>query len=488
MKSLIQRLKYAPQKSVIVVGDIMVDEYVFGAVSRISPEAPVPVVREQRREFYLGGAANTAANCAVLGLDASIIGVVNNDDVYGRSMASLLKKSGLSADGIVYSSTRKTTVKNRVLAENHHFLRIDNEDTMPLSSVEFAGLVAQLEQHVKRGCVILVSDYAKGVITPALLEMIKKLALQNDALIVVDPKGPNFAKYHGVDYLKPNASEFKQMVHALKIDVALSMVEQGHEVCNQLDLQGIAITLGERGIHFISKTEDFFSPSFKREVFDLSGAGDTVFAYLAFALAHRLSMVDALMLANKAASIAVSHLKTYAVGLDELLDFSDDPETKIIFDWQLLKAELDILRAQGLRIVLTNGCFDLLHSGHVRCLCEAKKQGDVLIVALNSDDSVRRLNKGPERPLNILEDRATIIAGLASVDFVTSFDQNTPKEVIDFLKPDVLVKGGDYKAEDIVGYAEVTAGGGVVCIIPLVQGKSTTKIVQKARERGVLLL
>lgn len=487
MKSLIQRLKYAPQKSVVVVGDIMVDEYIFGSVSRISPEAPVPVVREQRRELYLGGAANTAANCAVLGLDASIIGVVNNNDVYGRSMASLLKKSGLSADGIVYSNTRKTTAKNRVLAENHHCLRIDNEDTMPLSSVEYAGVVAQLEQHVKPGCVILVSDYAKGVITSALLEAIKKLAQQNEALIIVDPKGPNFAKYRGVDYLKPNASEFKQIVLALNIDVALSMVEQGQQVCRQLDLQGIVITLGERGMHFISKTEDFFSPAFKREVFDLSGAGDTVFAYLAFAIAHRVSMVDALKLANKAASIAVSHLKTYAVRLEELLDFSDDPEAKVVFDWQQLKAELDILRAQGLRIVFTNGCFDLLHPGHVRCLYEAKKQGDVLIVALNTDDSVRRLNKGPERPLNILEDRATIIAGLASVDFVTSFDQDTPKEIIELLKPDVLVKGGDYKVEDIVGYAEVTARGGVVCVIPLMQGKSTTKIVKKARESGISL-
>jgi D-beta-D-heptose 7-phosphate kinase / D-beta-D-heptose 1-phosphate adenosyltransferase len=487
MKSLIQRLRQAPQKSVVVVGDIMIDEYIFGSVARISPEAPVPVVREQRREVYLGGAANTAANCGVLGLDSALVGVVNNNDNYGRMLPELLGKSGLSADGIVYSSVRKTTVKNRVIAQNHHCLRIDHEDNQALTSVECAAVVAQLERYVKPGCVILVSDYAKGVITPQLLEQIKKLAHERNAVILADPKGPNFIKYDGVHYLKPNASEFKQMVQMLNISTDQDFVAQGRAICELLKLRGLVVTLGERGIHYISKDEDLFSPAFKREVYDLSGAGDTVFAYLAFALGHQLGMAEALLLANKAASIAVSHLKTYAVRLEELLDLVHDPEEKIIFDWAKLKESVELVRKQGRRIVFTNGCFDILHAGHVRCLHEAKKQGDILVVALNTDASVRRLNKGPERPLNTLQDRAAIMAGLASVDFVTMFDQETPKEIIDLLLPDVLVKGGDYKAETIVGYQEVTSRGGRVCIIPLVAGKSTTKIVQKARESGVTL-
>ncbi|MBM3886691.1 D-glycero-beta-D-manno-heptose 1-phosphate adenylyltransferase, partial [Candidatus Dependentiae bacterium] len=480
MKSLVQQLKTAPQKSVIIVGDIMVDEYIFGTVSRISPEAPVPVVREQRRELYLGGAANVAANCVALGLDTSLIGIVNNDDVYGRGLTSLLKKSELSAEGIVYSGSRKTSSKNRVLAQNHHCLRIDNEDTQPLTSVEFAAVAAQLERLVKPNSIILVSDYAKGVVTPALLEFVKKIAQKNNAVAIADPKGPSFDKYKGMDYLKPNMYEFKQLTQALAIDTSASLVEQGRTLCAKLELQGIIVTLGEHGMHFISPTEDIFSPAFKREVYDLSGAGDTVFAYLAVALAHRVPMVDALKLANKAASIAISHLKTYAVRLEELLDDSNDPDSKIVFDWLKLKQKVETLRMEGRQIVFTNGCFDLLHPGHIKCLHEAKKQGDILVVALNSDDSVRRLNKGPERPLNSLDDRAMIIAGLESVDIVASFDQDTPQEIINLLQPDILVKGGDYRAEEVVGYKEVVSRGGVVSIIPLVEGKSTTSLVKKA--------
>lgn len=485
MKSLIQKLRLAPRKSVVVVGDIGIDEYIFGAVSRISPEAPVPVVREQRREMYFGCAANTAVNCRVLGLDVALIGVVNPHDVYGRSLGSLLNDAKLRADCIVYSSNRKTTTKTRVIAQNHHCLRIDNEDAMALTREEFDEVLVQVEQAIKPGCVVLLSDYAKGVITQELIAQVIVLAKSRHVLVIADPKGPNFIKYKGVDYLKPNVHEFKQMVVRFDIPETLSFVEQARAICKLLSLRGLIVTLGERGIHFVSETEDVFSPAFKQEVFDLSGAGDTVFAYLAFALVHEIAMPEALVLANKAAAVAISHLKTYAVKLEELLDDTIDPEDKVIFDWQQLKNRVELLRAQGRRIVFTNGCFDLLHPGHVRCLHEAKKQGDVLIVALNTDASVRRLNKGPERPLNVLGDRASIIAGLGAVDFVTSFDQDTPQEIIDLILPDVLVKGGDYVAKNIVGYNTVTAHGGRVCIIPLVEGKSTTTIVQKARERGI---
>ena len=485
MKSLVHRLQQLPKKSVVVIGDVGIDEYIFGAVSRVSPEAPVPVVREQRRELYFGCAANTAVNCHVLGLDVALIGVINENDVAGRAFTKLLQGADVHADAIVLSQTRKTTLKTRVIAQNHHCLRIDNEDAMPLAAQELAMIMVKIEEKIQPHSVVLLSDYAKGVITPELVHAVVRLAHSRGALVIADPKGPDFGKYQGVDYLKPNATEFTQMLQYFDVARTLSLVEQGRIICHKLGLQGLMVTLGDRGIQYISHDEDIFSPAFKREVFDLSGAGDTVFAYLAFALVHELYMHDALALANKAAAVAISHLKTYAVKLEELLDDVPALEDKIVFDWKLLKSRTEAARARGKRIVFTNGCFDLLHPGHVRCLREARKQGDLLVVALNSDASVQRQNKGPERPLNNLEDRAAIVAGLESVDFVTFFEQDTPQQIIDLLLPDVLVKGGDYIAEEVVGYKTVTAYGGRVCIIPLVDGKSTTKIIRKARELGV---
>lgn len=483
MKSLIQKLQSMPRKSVIVVGDIGIDEYIFGSVQRVSPEAPVPVVRELRREYYLGCAANTAMNCQALDLDVKLIGVAHPGDSAGQKLFDLLKEAGLSPDGIVVGCGRTTTIKSRVIAQNHHCLRIDNEDVQPLSAQENDLIIERFRQLVTPGAIVLLSDYAKGVITKTLIDALIIVAHQHQALVIADPKGPDFSKYVGIDYLKPNATEFKQMVQYFKLgDDHRSFVQQGRMICDILGLKGLIVTLGERGIHYISKEEEIFSPAFKREVFDLSGAGDTVFAYVAYARAYGLSWEDTLLLANKAASIAIAHLKTYAVKLNELLDGEDDSlAQKIVFDWGLLKRSVEALRQQGKRIVFTNGCFDLLHPGHVQCLIAAKKQGDVLIVALNTDASVRRLNKGVERPLNELEDRATILAALQMVDLVTCFDQDTPQEIIDLVLPDVLVKGGDYIAEDVVGYQTVTKRGGRVCIVPLVAGKSTTKLVRRAQ-------
>ncbi len=480
MKSLVQNLKERESRPVLVVGDLMIDEYIFGSVHRISPEAPVPVVREERRERYLGGAANTAANCKVLNLDVSLVGLVSRDDVYGPILKQLLEASNIATTGIVFSSFRKTTVKNRVIANNHHCLRVDNEDNVPLKEQELSVVVEKIKQLLQPGSIILLSDYAKGIITSELITIVKALADERGCTIIADPKGAKFAKYQGLDFLKPNLAEFRQVAHELGIQEELPLVARGKEVCVRLGLKGIFVTLGEKGIHFISGDTDIYSPAYKREVFDLSGAGDTVFAYLALAFAHGVDMVNALRLANKAASIAVSHFKTYAVRLDELLDGKDSFRDKIAHDWVDLKKEIDVLRGQGKRLVFTNGCFDILHAGHVHCLYEAKRYGDILVVALNADESIRRLNKGPERPINSLQDRAEVMAGLGMVDFVTSFSQDTPQEIIDYLKPDVLVKGGDYKKEELVGYGTVMASGGSVHTIPLVRGKSTTNMIQKA--------
>lgn len=485
MKEIIKKmLETFGSKSVIILGDVMVDEYVFGTVHRISPEAPVPIVKKNREEHCLGGAANTAANCKQIGLNVTLIGVIGAQDEAGGKFLNALQLCGISAQGIIASSTRTTTIKKRVMAGAQQCVRIDSEDSHILADKERQAMLSKFDQLCRPGDVIMISDYAKGAIDAQLISYVVARARTLGNLVVVDPKGPDFSKYYGVDYIKPNLSEFKEMCLAFGLPVNVSlMTESARDLCIKLNCKGLFITMGEKGIRFISAHQDVISPAFKQEVFDLSGAGDTVFAFLALSFANGLSFEDMLKIANKAASIAVSHLKTYAVSLQELNNKEQDLSSKIIFDWVRLKIELDWLKTEGKRIVFTNGCFDLLHSGHVYLLGQARRLGDVLVVALNSDDSVRTLNKGSNRPINQLNERASVMIGVKGVDFVTSFTQSTPQAIIDYLIPDIVVKGGDYKRETVVGYDTMMRTGGDVCIIDLVPGKSTTSVVNKLQEK-----
>ena len=481
MKNLINKIKLTGGKEILVIGDVMLDEYVFGSVTRISPEAPVPILKEERKEWSLGGAANVALNCKHVGCEVNLIGIIGNSNDYAENkLLSMLKENRISINGLVKSDQRNTTLKKRMLAEGQQLLRVDSENNADLSEKEFLEIEKKIKEFIKPGIVILISDYVKGVVTEKFLSKILILAKKYNCLVLADPKKTDFNKYKGVNYLKPNLKEFNQILEFYNLSKDDSIIKNGKMICELLSLDGLIITLGSEGIQFISKKEDIFIPARKQEVFDLTGAGDTVFAFLGLGLSLKLPMKQCLKLANHAASVAVSHLKTYAVSLDELIDKNIDLSEKIFYDWASLKIELDWLRLEGKRVVVTNGCFDLLHSGHIYSLEEAKKQGDILVVALNTDDSIKRL-KGNDRPIKTLDERAKVLSAIGIVDFIISFGQDTPKELIKYLKPDILVKGGDYKKEDVVGYHFMKKYGGKVHIVPYQKGLGTTSLIEIAR-------
>ncbi len=483
MKEIIEQLKNSSHKNVLIIGDVMLDEYLFGDVERISPEAPVPVIKEEKRERTLGGAANVALNCSHIGCDVDLIGVVGDRDSAGEKLLSMLSGNYISTSGIFKSSQRVTTSKKRIMSRNQQLFRIDLEDNKNLLSKEREHVFGILNEKMKPNSVVIVSDYAKGVVTPEVMQRIVLLAKERGSLVLVDPKGPDFGKYKGATYIKPNFKEYKQIVSFFGLPLEDSILNNGRKICSLLSLKGLIVTKGEEGIEFISKDKHINSPSFKKsEVYDLTGAGDTVISFLALGLLNNLPIEKCLSLANHAASVAILHLKTYAVSLDELVDKEFEISEKFFPDLVRLKIELDWLRLEKKRVVFTNGCFDLLHSGHIQLLKEAKKRGEVLVVAINTDKSIKRL-KGEDRPVKTLVDRVRVMSAMSYVDFVTCFDENTPKRLIEYLKPDVLVKGGDYRAEEVVGYDAVQSYGGVVEIVnhPFQhdKGYSSTYFVEK---------
>jgi D-beta-D-heptose 7-phosphate kinase/D-beta-D-heptose 1-phosphate adenosyltransferase len=468
-------------KHIVVVGDLMLDEYLMGSVSRISPEAPVPVFREESYECSFGGATNVAINCKHVGCGVDVIGVVGQSDQAGKKLISMLSDKNIGVEGVIKSPDRVTTTKKRIVAQQQQLLRIDAEQTDSLSVYERDNLICHIHTVIKPGSLVLISDYAKGVVDNEIIQEVIDRAKLCEALVLVDPKGPNFDKYRGVHYLKPNLKEFGQMVDFFGLDHQDSIVTNGRKICKKLDLLGLVITMGGEGLQFVSRTDDLFYPACKREVYDITGAGDTVLAFLAVGLVNEFTIEQSLRLANLSASVAVSHHKTYAVSLQELLDNGPDFSEKIYDDWKPLKERLDWLSTeQKKKIVFANGCFDLLHSGHIYLLQEAKKRGDVLVVALNTDESIKRY-KGNGRPVKSLQERAKIIAAIDGVDYVVFFDQDTPYKLIDYLRPDLLVKGGDYELEKIVGYDLIKSYGGKVEIVTYQDGHSTTKLVESLK-------
>lgn len=484
MKNLIKKIKLNSSKNIIIIGDIMLDEYIFGSVSRISPEAPVPVLLEEKRDWSLGGAANVALNCKRIGCNVKLIGIINNSDAAGLKILHILSKNSIDTKNLLKSKNRKTTVKKRIVSNTQQLLRIDNENNEELNKKEFIAIIEKLKETISKESIILISDYAKGIINNNLIQTITKIALKNHCKILVDPKGKNFEKYKNVNYIKPNYKEYLLMLDSYRLSKKNSIIANGKTICNKLSIDGLIITLGEKGIQFISMDEDIFVPAIKKNVYDLTGAGDTVFAFISLGLSVGLKIQECLELANNAASVAISHLKTYAVSLDELLDKDQFFSEKIFNNWVDLKIKLDWLKLEKNKIVFTNGCFDLLHSGHLHLLSEAKKQGDILVVALNSDDSVKRL-KGNLRPIKTLNERMNIIASIGIVDFVVAFNQDTPQELIKYTKPDVLVKGGDYNKNNIVGAKFIKKNGGKIHIVDFKSNLSTSNIIKSLKEASI---
>ena len=461
--------------SVLVVGDLMLDRYWQGATSRISPEAPVPVVKVNDLEARAGGAGNVAINIAMLGANAAVNGLVGRDEA-GGIMQQLLEEAGVNC-GFDLNPEVQTITKLRVLSRHQQLLRMDFEESL----AEHAG--AALLESVKKalpGCdVMVLSDYAKG--TLAQVQEMILLARSAGVPVLIDPKGSAMEKYRGATLLTPNLSEFESIVGHCANDGEL--VKKGEALRDQLELEALLITRSERGMTLLQKGHDpLHLPTQAREVFDVTGAGDTVISVLAAALAAGQSLAEATALSNLSAGIVVGKLGTATVSIDELrAAIQADEGTEMTIATGMLAEEALLHAVQrardlGQRIVMTNGCFDILHAGHVSYLEQAKQQGDRLIVAVNDDDSVRRL-KGEPRPINVVDDRMTVLAALRSVDWVVPFSEDTPERLICRLLPDVLVKGGDYKVEQIAGHQCVQANGGDVVIIDFKDGCSTSKII-----------
>ena len=464
----------------LVIGDLMLDEYVWGKTERISPEAPVQVVDVAREDLRLGGAGNVINNLVTLGCQVHVASVLGDDDD-GRRLRRMLMEKGVVADGVLLAPGRTTSRKTRILASNQQMLRIDRESREPISPDQEGQLAAYVAMTAGDCQVILISDYLKGVLTEGLLQRIIALGREKGVPVVVDPKGKDYRKYRGATLLTPNRKE-AQTASGITIMDETSLNMAGRKLRESLGLEALVLTRSEEGMSlFFRDGQGMHLPTEAREVYDVSGAGDTVLAVLGVGLGGGLALEEAARLSNVAAGIVVGKVGTSTVTPEEILEvvgrLHQDTDLKIK-QRDALKLLLDDRRGRGKTIVFTNGCFDLLHVGHVKYLQKARQLGDLLVLGLNSDASIRRL-KGPKRPLIGQEERAHILAALDCIDYVVIFDEDTPLELITALRPHILVKGGDYTPEGVVGKEIVESYGGRVELIQFVDGRSTSNIIDK---------
>jgi D-beta-D-heptose 7-phosphate kinase/D-beta-D-heptose 1-phosphate adenosyltransferase len=462
----------------LVVGDVMLDSYWQGPVHRISPEAPVPVVRVENEEARIGGAGNVALNAAVLGADTYLLGLAGGDATADQ-IEQLLTAQQVQCQ-LQRVPGSKTITKLRILSRNQQLIRLDFEDDFP--NWDAAKLLSDFTQRLEQVDVVVLSDYAKGALRHAS-ELIQAARSAGKA-VIVDPKGTDFSGYRGATLLTPNLAEFEAVVGHCQTD---SEVEEcGIALRDALDLDAILITRSEKGMTLLARGHNpLHLPTRAQEVFDVTGAGDTVVATLGVAIAAGVQLLDAVVLSNVAAGIVVSKLGTATVAPQELqsaLHYGSESCRSGIFDQDTLQVQLDAARAEGERIVMTNGCFDILHLGHIDYLEKARALGDRLIVAVNDDASVKRL-KGANRPVNPLETRMRMLTALGCVDWVVPFSADSPERLYCQLLPDVLVKGGDYTEDQVAGGDCVKAAGGTVQIVDFLSGHSTTDLIKRIQEQ-----
>ncbi len=461
--------------SILVVGDLMCDHYLFGKVERISPEAPVQVVEIEKEETLLGGAGNVINNLLALGANVEVASVVGDDEC-GAWLKNRLSKKGIKLDHIITQNGRHTSKKTRVISSNQQIVRFDKEskDNISRQSEEdIFNRINDIEIDI-----ILLSDYAKGVLTPNLTKKLINFAKEKNIPIFVDPKGSDYSKYSGATLITPNKKE-AQIATGIDITNDNELIKAGNALKERFDLKNVIITLSEEGMAIFDK--DFEKiPTVAKEVYDVTGAGDTVLATLGYGVATGLSLSEAARLANLAAGVVVGKVGSATATLSEIEEYKrslhQESSEEAIKNFDAIENITDDLRKKGKKIVFTNGCFDILHLGHVKYLEKSKKMGDVLIVGVNSDKSVKRL-KGEERPINLEYDRAYILSSLECVDYVVIFDEDTPIELIKRVKPDILVKGGDYRFKKVVG-SDIAKE---VRFVDFIDGKSTTKIVERIK-------
>ncbi len=468
----------------LVVGDLMLDEYLWGKTERISPEAPVQVVDITREDLRLGGAGNVINNLVTLGCRVHVASVLGNGQD-GDLVRAMLEDIRVDTSGLLFDAGRRTGRKTRILASHQQMMRFDRESREPITAAQEQILTDFVRQNAADFDVILISDYLKGVLTEGLLQQIIQIGKEQGLPVVIDPKGTDYRKYRGATLLTPNRKE-TEAASRVPIEDLDSLRLAGRSLLQELQLETLVVTRSEEGISiFFEDGQEVHLPTEAREVYDVTGAGDTVLSLIGVGLACGLTIADAARMANLAAGIAVSKVGTSTVNIDEIRDsfaqqyLEGDAKIK---ERNRLRQILDSERQRGKTIVFTNGCFDLLHVGHVKYLQQARRQGDLLILGLNSDASIRRL-KGSNRPLISEQERAHILAALTCIDYLVVFDEDTPLALIDLLRPDILVKGGDYTPETVVGRELVESYGGRVALIDLVDGRSTTNIIEQILDR-----
>ena len=460
----------------LVVGDLMIDHYLWGRTDRISPEAPVPVIDVREESEVLGGAGNVINNLVALGAGVEVASVIGADE-NGERLTRMLKELGVGREALIVEEGRSTTRKSRVIASHQQVIRFDSETRTAIAPRSEERLLQRVRALLERGIdTILISDYGKGVLTDTLTQKLIALAGERGVRVMVDPKGTDYSKYRGATAITPNKKEASEAT-GITITDESTLREAGFRLKEELGLERAIITLSEEGMAIFGESMRVI-PTVAREVYDVTGAGDTVIATLGFVRACGGEIDEAARIANAAAAVVVGKLGSATASWDEIIAYEaalhESTTEQRIRDRENLANTVERLRKEGKTIVFTNGCFDLLHLGHVKYLEKAKSFGDILIVGVNSDASVRRL-KGESRPVNPEYDRAYLLAALEAVDFVTIFEEDTPCDLIKSIRPDVLVKGGDYRGKEVVGSELVKE----VRLVDFVEGKSTTGIIRK---------
>jgi len=465
---------------VLVIGDVMLDRYIYGAVSRISPEAPVPVLNKTGEDTVLGGAGNVAANISALGGQVALLGAVGEDANAGI-LTQLCLDHGIDSTGVIRSTHHQTTVKTRFVSGGQQIVRLDEETAETIDNATHKAIVDGVNRQLAGTSIIVLSDYNKGLFHDTLAQDIISIGRKQNIPVIVDPKGHNYGRYKGATALTPNLRELAQ-ISGNTLETDDDILNAARKLINQLELSFVLATRSERGMSLVKQKTDTHIPTRAQQVFDVSGAGDTVIASLSLALAAGLPEEGAAQFSNAAAAVAVSKRGTAQVTLPEVQSeltrrSGDTKSSGRVLNWKQAVTQIEHWKKDGLQIGFTNGCFDILHYGHVSLLERASQQCDKLIVGLNSDASVSRL-KGPTRPINIQADRLAVLSALRSVDAVVLFEEDTPLDLISELEPDVLFKGADYAIEDVVGRELVEATGGKVVLLELEDGRSTTGVVK----------
>ncbi|MDP6230635.1 MAG: D-glycero-beta-D-manno-heptose-7-phosphate kinase [Nitrospinaceae bacterium] len=467
----------------LVIGDLILDEYIWGAVSRISPEAPVPILETKSENLTLGGAANVANNLVALGCEVHLVGAIGQDEK-GDKLLTLIEEKGISSKGIFRFVHRPTTSKIRVVAHNQQVLRIDKEDNRPITEETENRIIKYINKALPDMDIVICSDYRKGILTEKVFSAVSHRAKNSKKRVIVDPKSSDFELYKGATVITPNQFEVEKAV-PIKIQDKIDLDRAAEYLLNLTHAEVLLITRGKDGMTlYPNKAKPVDIPTQAKEVFDVTGAGDTVVSVLAMALAVGFNPEDSAWLSNMAASIVVGKVGTAVVTLNEINEYLQEEMLRTahtVLKLEELKKIVSLAKGTGKTVVFTNGCFDLIHGGHIEFLQKAREKGDLLVVGLNSDRSVKSI-KGEGRPIKSEKERANIISALRYVDYITIFDESTPADLIREVRPDILVKGDDYAIDEVVGREIVEGYGAKVELIPVVQGLSTTNIVEKILE------